>query len=211
MRKHVLTGIIFGISMALIGIAATPSHAAPLSGRRIVVDPGHGGWDPGAKGPTGLREKDVNLRVATSLRNILVEYGGAQVKMTRTDDRYLALTERARIANAWGGQRFISIHHNANNNRAINGTEVYSHTNSSWASKDLRNKVQARLVQRMGLRNIGAKTANFSVLRNTHMPSILTEASFISNPYEEARLKNPSYVWKQAFAIYQGVVDHMGK
>lgn len=211
MRRFVTTGLIIGIGIFLSGFIATPSHAAPLSGRRIVVDPGHGGWDPGAKGPTGLREKDVNLRVATSLRNCLVEYGGAQVKLTRTDDRYISLTQRAQIANAWGGQRFISIHHNANTNRAINGTEVYAHTNSNWTSKDLRNKVQARLVKTMGLRNIGAKTANFSVLRNTSMPSILTEASFISNPYEEARLKNPNYVWKQAFAIYQGVVDHMGK
>lgn len=211
MRKLFMFGLIVGIGVMLTVISAIPTYAAPLAGRRFVVDPGHGGWDSGAVGPTGLREKDANLRVATSLRNCLVEYGGAQVRMTRTDDRYLTLAERSQIANNWGAERFISVHHNGSENRAINGTEVYSHTNGSWASADMRNKVHARLVKMTGLRNLGAKTANFAVLRRTNMPAILTEASFITNPYEEARLKNPNYVWRQAFAIYQGVVDHMGK
>ena len=194
MKRRFITGIIICISLLFYGmITAKSTLAAPLSGQKIVIDPGHGGWDTGAKGPTGLTEKTVNLRVATALRNCLVEYGGAQVKMTRTDDRNLSLTERAQIANNWGANRFVSVHHNGSTNRAANGTEVYAHTNASWASIDMSRKVQDRLVKMM------------------KMPAILTEASFITNPYEEARLKNPEYVWRQGFAIYQGIVDHMGK
>jgi N-acetylmuramoyl-L-alanine amidase len=205
-------GVLSVVTLIGLYISGSPASAAsPLTGRTIMIDPGHGGWDPGAVGPTGLREKDVNLRVANALRDCLVQYGGAQVTMTRTSDYYVSLAKRAAMANNQGVQRFISIHHNANTNRSLNGTAVYTSRNSSWASRDLSNKVQKRLVGTMGLRNIGSQTAGYYVLKNTKMPAILTEASFISNPYEEARLKNPSYVWREGFAIYQGVVDHMGK
>lgn len=212
MRRLIKVGTVLGVSLTLsVAMLAPALGAAPLAGKKFVVDPGHGGWDPGAKGPTGLTEKSVNLRVATSLRNILTEYGGATVKLTRTDDRYLTLNQRAQTANNCGADRFISVHHNGSTNKSANGTEVYSHTSNNWTSNDMRNKVQARLVKTTKLPNFGAKTANFAVLRQTWMPSILTEASFITNSYEEARLKNPEYVWRQAHAIYQGVVDHMGK
>ncbi|HHZ19542.1 MAG TPA: N-acetylmuramoyl-L-alanine amidase [Firmicutes bacterium] len=212
MGQAVKLSTVLGILLTLLATMPTAVlAAAPLAGKKFVVDAGHGGWDPGAKGPTGLTEKSVNLRVATSLRNILTEYGGATVKLTRTDDRFLTLKQRAQIANNWGADRFISIHHNGSTNKWANGTEVYSHTRNNKTSNDLRNKVQARLVKTTKLPNFGAKTANFAVLRQTWMPAILTEASFITNPYEEARLKNPEYVWRQAYAIYQGIVDHMGK
>ena len=179
-----------------------------LAGKKITVDPGHGGWDPGAVGPTGLTEKDVNLRVATALRNCLVEYGGASVQMTRWGDWDVSLEDRVAMANSWGADRFISVHHNASVNRWYNGTEVYSYTYGSWTSHDLRNKVHSRLVRGLGLPDLGPKTANFYVLRRTWMPSILTEASFITNPYQEARLKDPGYTWREGYYIYLGIVDH---
>lgn len=195
------------VMIALLGMAVT---AAPLTGRKIFVDPGHGGTDSGAVGPTGLREKDVNLRVATVLRNALVEYGGATVRMSRTGDQTVSLTARTNNANAWGADRYISVHHNASSTASVNGTETYSHPQGSAASHDLRNKVHAQLIAWGGLTNRGVKTANFHVLRESTMPAILTEASFITNPYEEARLRDAGYTWRQGYYIYKGICDHYG-
>lgn len=204
-------GVLFIVTFIGLCLSVSPASAtAPLTGRTFMVDPGHGGWDPGAVGPTGLREKDVNLRVANALRDCLVQYGGARVSMTRTSDYYVSLEKRVEMANSQGVQRFISVHHNSNTNRSLNGSAVYAARESSWTARDLRDKVQKRLVGTMGLRNIGSQTAGYYVIKYTNMPAILTEASFISNPYEEARLKNPSYVWREGYTIYQGVVDHMG-
>lgn len=195
----------------LVTTAAVAVANKPLAGVKVVVDAGHGGWDPGAVGVNGLTEKQVNLQVAKALRNCLVEYGGAEVIMTRTDDSYLSLAARVQKANDNWADRFISIHHNGSVNPTHNGTAVYSARVGSAASHDLRNKVQNRLLQMTGLRDLGANTANFYVLRHTRMPAILTEASFITNPKEEEKLRDPGYLWREAYYIYQGLVDHMGK
>lgn len=194
-------------------VMTTPTDAAgaqSMTGVRIAIDPGHGGKDPGAVGPTGLTEQSVNLQVAQHLQNCLEEYGNATTMLTRTSDTYVPLIERANKANSWGAHRFISIHHNGHTNKWVNGTEVYSYTRGSNQSHDLRDKIQDRLIQVYGLKDLRAKTASFSVLRNSAMPAVLTEASFITNPYEEARLKRPEYLWRQAFYIYLGVADHLG-
>lgn len=181
-----------------------------LQGVKIFIDPGHGGPEPGAIGPSGLREADVNLRVATVLRNCLVEYGGAIVKMSRTGNVDVSLAARVAAANYWGADRFVSVHHNASYNRSYNATETYAYTYAGWVSLDLRNRVHRRLVAGLGLPDGGARTANFYVLRNTWMPSILTEASYISNPYQEARLKDAGYTWREGYYIYLGIADHYG-
>ena len=93
-----------------------------LEGVKIFIDPGHGGSDPGAVGPSGLREADVNLRVSQVVANCLSEYSGATVMMSRTDDVYVSLGGRVQAANNWGADRFISIHHNASVNRNYNAT-----------------------------------------------------------------------------------------
>jgi len=195
------------VVLVLVFSVAINTFGAGLSGKKIYVDPGHGGSDPGAVGPTGLKEKDVNLRVGTVLKNCLIEYGGATVRMSRTGDKYVSLDARANDANNWGAARFISIHHNSSSDRSVNGTETYSYPGSVTGA-DLRDKVQKQLVAWGGLRNRGGKTANFLVLRKTTMPAILTEASFISNPSEEARLRDPGYTWRQGYYIYKGICDH---
>lgn len=205
-RKTIILGLV--IIMLLTSLTEAFAATQPLSGIKIMVDPGHGGWDPGAVGANGLTEKQVNLQVSEALRNCLVEYGGATVKMTRTNDTYISLKSRVSMANSWNADRFISIHHNGSINSAHNGTAVYSSTKGSWQSHDLRNKVQNQLLTMTGLRDLGANTANFYVLNNTKMPAILTEASFITNPQEEAELRSPNYLWREAYYIYQGIADH---
>ncbi|MGE5481280.1 MAG: N-acetylmuramoyl-L-alanine amidase family protein [Bacteroidota bacterium] len=208
-----LTLVLAIVTLAITsGLLLSPVRAGgPLTGVEFVVDPGHGGSDPGATGPGGLREADVNLRVGTMLRNYLAEYGGATVQMTRTSDVYVSLSDRANLANSWGAHRFISIHHNASSDPSVNGTETYAYTYGSSLSFDLRNKVHAQLLVWGGLPDRGAKTANFYVLKYTNMPAILTEASFISNPYEEARLRQSEYTSREALAIYKGVLLHFDR
>lgn len=206
MKKVVLISILLVLALSFSAFAA-----GGLAGRKIYVDPGHGGTDSGAVGPTGLREADVNLRVGTVLKNCLIEYGGATVRMSRTGDSTLSLSYRTTDANNWGANKFISIHHNAAADRSVNGTETYCHNTLSGTSDyDLRNKVHAQLVAWGGLYNRGAKTADFYVLRNTNMTAILTEASFISNAAEEARLRDANYTWRQGYYIYKGICDHYG-
>jgi len=199
------------ISTFLVSTGMAGAAIPPLAGVKVVVDPGHGGWDPGAVGPSGLTEQEVNLRVAEALRNCLLEYGGATVKMTRRDQSYVALSTRAAVANNWGADRFISVHHNGSINPGINGTAVYSYPGGSWKSHHFRDEVQNRLVKTTGLRNLRGQTANFYVLRKTAMPAILTEASFITNPAEEKKLRDPGYTWREAYSIYRGMADHISK
>ncbi len=194
----------------LFFLSGNPLLAGGLTGKKLCIDPGHGGSDPGAVGPTGLKEKDVTLRVATVLKNCLVEYGTASVKMTRSTDIYLSLSQRCQIANNWGANRFISVHFNSCSTPSVNGTETYYYTYGSSYSKSLATCLQNRLVQALGLANRGVKTASYYVLKYTNMPAALTESSFISNPYEEARLKNSSYTWKIGYYHYLGICDHYG-
>ena len=128
--------------------------------------------------------------------------------LTRPQNQDVSLAGRVAKANNWGADRFISIHHNASTNPNLKGVETYCAPGASWASQDLRNKIQKRLAQGLGTGNLGAKTANFYVLRNTNMPAVLVEAGFVSNRYEEARLKDPAYNWKEAWYIYAGIADH---
>lgn len=122
-----------------------------VGGTRIVIDPGHGGNDPGATG-NGLIEKELNLDVALRLRDLLEadtgdpNGGGSwQVVMTRTSDVDVSLQARVDIANSWPADRFVSIHHNAFSSPAANGTETYSFAEGTF-SADLRDKVQQELV-----------------------------------------------------------------
>lgn len=102
-----------------------PKEPALATLRRIVVDAGHGGKDPGAVGPSGALEKDVTLSMAKALSKELIKQIGCEVILTRSTDVYLPLEERTAIANKVGADLFISLHANANNNRKAYGIETY--------------------------------------------------------------------------------------
>ncbi len=189
----------------LLQPAPEKAAAGALSGWRFCLDAGHGGEETGEVGPTGLQEKDVNLQVAYNLKGLL-EHEGAEVLMTRTDDSAVSITQRWQMANAWGASRFISIHHNADSDRGVNYTVTLVSTNASQESLELANAVQAELAGEFGLGNSGVwKVGYCGVLNNTYMPAILTETSFISNPQEEQRLRDPAYLDREAMAIMRGI------
>lgn len=196
--------------------AGIPYYA--LEGMIIVIDPGHGGPDTGAIGPSYTLEKDNNLAISAYLRDILTE-AGATVLMTRENDSAVAdqYTQRAdleaRVAFAKKNQAdlFISIHNDYNSNPDISGTSVYYSTKCAKASQSakLARALQDSIVSTVNTIDKKVRTADFYVIRHATMPAVLIEAAFISNPEEEQRLKNPIFQKNLATAIFHGIYEYV--
>lgn len=170
-------------------------------GHVVAIDPGHGGKDPGAIGPTGLREADVVLDVALQVRDLLAK-DGIRVVMTRETDATVELVDRPKIARDRGATIFISIHANANTRAEVNGSETYYLTPQSLA---LAQMIQDELGVVLGIPSRGIKTANFLVLRDNGIPSVLVETAFITHPDDEARLRDLAFRQRLAQAVYNGI------
>lgn len=170
---------------------------------KIVIDPGHGGKDPGAVGPSGLKEAHVNLRVALKVAEKLRK-AGVEVKLTRDSDVFVDLQHRCGIANSFNADYFVSIHCNAASTPQAHGTETYCYK-FGGKGEILARVIQAELIAVTGRANRGVKTANYYVLRRTNMPAVLTELAFISNPEEERLLADVAYREKCALAIANGI------
>ena len=158
----------------------------------VVLDPGHGGSDPGACA-NGLKEKLITLPVCNLIKEEL-ERHGIVVKFTRTTDVYKGLSERAAYANSVGASLFVSNHCNSASATSARGTECYSYPTAGIATTRLSANVSARLASTLGIPNRGAKQANFAVLRLTNMPAILVENAFISNSSDAALLRDKQSV-----------------
>lgn len=191
-----------------------PGPGVPLKGSTVVLDPGHGGSDPGAIGAAGLMEKDVTLDLAKRTAKLL-RAKGAKVLLTREDDTYVDLYSRPEVANQAKAQLFLSIHINANLNREANGTSTYFMSNTSDRQERLQlegealsNYLQDNLADDLDRRDIGVLQANFAVLRTSKVPATLVEVVFISNPQEEALLKDDKFKDKVARSLAQGVEDY---
>lgn len=178
----------------------------------IVVDPGHGGVDPGAVGPTGLTEKSVNLAIAQKLKAKLdadpnIEF---DVRMTRTGDETKSVVNRSDFTKANDPDLFISIHQNAATPTA-KGTETYTTSRGPFAREtDLAQRVQNKVHAFVSRHNRGVKTADYHVIRHTENDrtnGILIEATFLSNPTDEAKLKQDPYLDGIAEAIKNGIVE----
>ncbi|MGE5585711.1 MAG: N-acetylmuramoyl-L-alanine amidase family protein [Bacillota bacterium] len=177
-------------------------------GRKVVVlDPGHGGRDPGAVGSSGLREADVNLRVGRMVKSRLER--DCAVVMTRASDQFVGLGQRCDIANEAKAAVFISLHCNSATNRDACGAETYHHP-ASAQGRALAERLQRGLAT-LGLRDRGVRTAEFYVLRHTNMPAVLVELAFISNPGDEARLSSTEFLNSAADAIAEAVRDYLGE
>lgn len=172
----------------------------------VMLDPGHGGSDPGAIGPTGLKEKDVTLRISNIAKDKLHK-NGFQCLITRYQDQEVSLGERAWKANGQQVDVFVSIHCNAAKKSTACGTEVY-HCPRSQKGIVLATSIYKSLISQLGRRERGVKGANFAVLKWTKMPACLAEVAFISNPEEEELLKDKVFLEKTADAICEGIVNY---
>ena len=170
----------------------------------IVIDPGHGGKDPGATTKIGVYEKDIALAVALKVGALLKDY---EVVYTRTEDVYVGLSERALIANQAQAGLFVSIHCNSANNDAANGVEVYHHKRASESAKDAAEVIYNKLLSVSGLRGRGVKSKDLAVLRETKMPAVLIELGFISNSGDRAKLTDFAWQDEAAKAIVDGIIE----
>lgn len=160
---------------------------------KVFLDPGHGGKDTGATS-NGLKEKDVVLDIALETKKVLdKEYEGVETKISRDSDRFVELTDRAKQANDWGADYFASFHLNSLDGSA-SGFESYIYNGDvSEETKTRQNHIHSYLADRIDVKDRGRKSANYSVLRNTSMSSILLEYMFIDDSSENELLQKESY------------------
>lgn len=189
-----------------------------LRGKVIALDPGHGGSDPGAIGPSQVQEKAVTLAVSLRVKKLL-ENAGAIVYMTRQDDRDVyapndtateELGARAEIGNSNHADIFVDIHANSFGDRSVGGTGTYYYRKTSYDSL-LAQSLQTSLAGAGGLSNRGIYAANFYVLKHTSMPAALIELAFLSNPTEESLLNSPEFQQKLAQGIVNGLNSFFSK
>ncbi|MBB6283839.1 N-acetylmuramoyl-L-alanine amidase [Geobacillus subterraneus] len=172
---------------------------------RIVLDAGHGGHDPGATA-NGLKEKDLTLVIVKRIGKMLDEYEGVEVHYTRTDDRFVELSERAAIANRLKADFFLSIHINASGGT---GFESYIYNgNVGKATIAYQNVIHSEILRAIGnVQDRGKKRANLQVLRETSMPALLTENLFVDNKDDAAKLKDAKFIE----AVVRGHVEGIAK
>ncbi|MED4228224.1 N-acetylmuramoyl-L-alanine amidase [Neobacillus cucumis] len=173
---------------------------------KLYLDPGHGGTDPGAQG-NGLNEKDVTLDIALKLRTILLnQYENIDIKMSRTSDITKGLTERTNEANSWGADYYLAIHINAGRGTGYEDY-IYSGLSDTSTSAKYQDIIHAEVLKLNSLTDRGQKKANFHVLRESHMPALLSENGFIDNAHDAALMKQSS--WQQNVA--QGHANGIAK
>lgn len=186
----------------------------PAAKKHIVLDAGHGGFDPGKVAADGTAEKDINLDIMRLLQGYL-EQGGADVSITRLRDEALAgkkgedMKNRLAAANADGADVFVSIHQNSYPSENVRGAQVFYYKGSE-NGKRLAEAVQLRLKEYADGGNKRSAKANDSyyILKNTDIPSIIVECGFLSSPDENEKLKTADYQKKIAWAIYAGITDY---
>ena len=224
-RRITILTVIILLLTPLVCLAAKPVNSTRpvkaasinsiLNGKRITVDPGHGGSDPGAVGKSGLMEKAVTLAISSELQKLLTS-AGAKVVMTRSGDYDVhsagasdveELQARVNVARKAKADMFISIHVDSFSDPSAGGTSTYYYPKSPQ-DQLLAAEVQKGLVGQLGLYNRGWRENDFYVLKYTNVPSILVEAAFISNPTEEAKLRQADFVKKAAQGIYSGIVRY---
>lgn len=183
---------------------------------KIFIDQGHNpsGVNAGAEG-FGLREQDVTFNVGSYLADLLSSDNRFEVRTSRTSRTQVlgtsqnsSLRERVNGANSWPADYFISIHTNANENPAINGSEVYIYRRGTEAEY-LAYDVLTSIVERVGTRDNGVRVnPSLYVLRRTRMPAILVELAYITNEEDAQKLRDDQYQF--AYAIYEGILEYFG-
>ena len=180
----------------------------PKSGSGVVViDPGHGGKDPGAISYLGYSEKETNLQIARKLAAIL-QRRGVQVIMTRQGDTFIELNDRADVANNAGANLFVAIHGDSNGDRVHQGFTVYISRSASEASRRLGRNIESAM-SRAGIASKGLRNSDFRVLVRTTCPAVLVETGFLSNPSEAAMLMDPAHQDRIAAAIADGIMNSL--
>lgn len=182
-----------------------PTSAKPFKGKSIVLDPGDGG-ESGSAGPMGLSEGYVNLEIAKLLAKEL-EKSGAKTYLTRDKNEFVSLSERVKISNELKPDITISIHQNVFSDESMCGSETFYYP-GDIEGKRAAERIHSQLISMLSLEDLGVKGADLFVLRETNNPSILVNIAFLSNPEEERLLSEPSFRYKAAKAILNGLEEY---
>ena len=178
--------------------------------KRLVIDLGHGGHDPGAIGPNKTHESDIVLAIGKELNELLKGYE-LEVKFTRLSNVYLSLSERAKIANDFKADYFLSIHINSATDSSVRGVEVWQYSNRNDKLNKFSNGLCEDVAKIFNVRNRGVKLSQkLSVLKNTDMPAALIEVDFISNINAEKDLNISSNIKEVASVIKSNLIDLFG-
>ncbi len=220
---------IFVLGVASLGLMVRKSNpqevvAVPGTGKRVVVDAGHGEPDGGAVGNHGVLEKDLNLAVARFLQGYL-EQSGAEVILTRSDDNGIYdaksqtirqkkrtdLSNREKLIRESNADLFVSIHMNKFSDSKYSGPQVFYSANHQ-SSKTLAEAIQKEIIAIIkppSERAIKQAGQEIYLLKKTEIPSVLVECGFLSNDREEKLLMDEDYQKKMAWAIYCGIAKYL--
>lgn len=213
-NKFLIKLFTFLILIVLININPCFSYNKSNLNKTVVIDAGHGGYDPGSIGCKGGKEKDITLLVALKIGSIL-RANGVNVVFTRKNDSVTwpteikkALVSRANIANNIGADLFISIHTNHSDISTISGTESY-YMLGSYKGKKIAQIIQNNIIKKTKFKNRGIRYADYSVLRNVRAPAVLVELGYTSNYKEATLLHSKKYQDLFAEAIATGILKYI--
>lgn len=171
----------------------------------VFINPGHSNIDPGAVSPNGVPEAAITATVGKLVSKYLQD-AGYTAPVLQNDSLLTVVT----AANNWPADIFVSIHCNAAENPAAQGSETF-HIAGGAKSERLARCIQMQIVTSLPITNRGVKTADFYVLRKTDMPAVLVELAFLSNDYDESLLTDPARQENFAMAIARGVTDYFAE
>lgn len=182
-----------------------------MAKKKVKLDAGHGGKDPGAVGHD-LKEKDITLKVVKETKKYLeANYENIDVTLTRSDDRFVTLSDRAKDANMDKVDLFVSVHVNATTNPSAEGFETFIYLNSlSEKTRDAQNAIHNAVITNAPyFKDRGKQKKNLQVLRTTKMPGVLTEFGFITNKKDSDILKDNSKLLQIAKAQALGIANYL--
>ena len=196
--------------LLLIFVFLSSGGAASNCRTLVVIDPGHGGKDPGAIGIGGVQEKDVNLEIAKIVQIRLLCHPELRVILTRTEDVYIHPTNRIKEAARLDADVYLSIHANAYCSGEVSGAETFVSKGQAYSSPSYRfaELVQQHLVAETGARDRGVKRAALYI-RQAKMPAVLAEVGFLTNPNEAWLLQSLAYQSKIADALVAAILDFL--
>ena len=179
----------------------------PVRKGAVIIDAGHGAHDPGTISPTGIKEKDINLRVAAKVANLL-EQRNLPVVMTRWQDTFIELEERAEIGNRRKAALFVSIHSDSAPSSSAQGFTIYVAAGASAESYRAAHAIN-QAMEKTGMNNRGVREQDYRVLMKSKGPAVLIELGYLSNPQDAARLADDRFRDRMAQAIADGIQAYL--
>lgn len=225
LKKDFLVAILILLMLAIIVLliyttalktAGDTFFSFPLYNSTVVVDPGHGGYDPGVY-RNGIYEKDIVMDISRQLK-LYLRKKGAQVVMTREEDadfleagpkKMRDLEQRLKIVAEADADLMVSIHTNAMESSVWSGAQTFYREEEDASSKKLALFIQDELINKLGNTKRQAKPGNYFLLDNSPIPATIVEVGFISNPEEARLLQKPEYQDKVAYSIGNGILRYL--